>query len=101
MKISKATRPDEVPMEVTRELHGDNIRLLCDMLNIWWREEEIEERCLQATVRFIYKEGNTALLDIYRPISLLHSLYKIFTAIMQKRLAAQLDPLSQNTQSGL
>ena len=100
LKKNKATGPDEIPMEVIKELDDENISMLCDILNIWWREEEIEEQYLQATVCLIYKKGSTALLDNYRPISLLNSLYKLFTAIVQKRLAAQLDPFLQKTQFG-
>ena len=40
------------------------------------------------------------MLENYRPISLLNSLYKIFAAIIQKRLATHLDAYLQKTQFG-
>ena len=67
------------------------MEIIANALNIWWETEHIEEEYLRATVCLIYKKGSTSLLENYRPISLLNSLYKIYAAIMQSRLAKQLD----------
>jgi hypothetical protein len=55
---------------------------------------------MSTILALIYKKGNTDQLKNYRPISLLNATYKIFTAILQKRLAAQLDKHLQKTQYG-
>ena len=47
-----------------------------------------------------YKKGDKNNLSNYRPISLLNTNYKIFTAIIQKRLADGLDKHLQSTQYG-
>ena len=57
------------------------------VLNDWWRGENIPEDTLKARVVMIYKKGDTGKYEHYRPISLLNSIYKIFTAILQKRIA--------------
>ena len=48
----------------------------------------------------LYKKGDTSNMDNYRPISLLNTIYKIFAAIVHKRLADKLDKLLQRTQFG-
>ena len=55
---------------------------------------------LKARVVLIYKEGDTNKFENYRPISLLNTLYKIFAAILQKRIASKLDKHLQKTQFG-
>ena len=78
----------------------DSLQLLLDTLNKWWREEDIPEEELKARVVLIYKKGNTANQDNYRPISLLNSTYKIFAAILQRRIAEAIDDELQPTQYG-
>lgn len=48
----------------------------------------------------IYKEGDTSKLENYRPISLLNSLYKIFAAIVHRRVEEKLDKHLQKTPFG-
>ena len=48
----------------------------------------------------IYEKGDTSNFANYRPISLLTSLYKLFAAILKKRLAAGLDHLLTEAQFG-
>ena len=55
---------------------------------------------LQARVVLIFKKGDRSDMANYRPISLLNSIYKIFAAIIQKRLAEGLDVYLQKTQYG-
>ena len=100
LKKDTATGPDGIPMEVFKELDSNSLMHITDLLNKWWRDEQIDSTCLRATICLIYKKGSTASLDNYRPIALLNSMYKIFAAIIQKRLAAQLDPHLQKTQFG-
>ena len=73
------------------EEEEDNLRKALEILNIWWRNEHIPRDALQARVVLIFKKGNTNDLGNYRPISLLNSLYKIFAAILQERIARRLD----------
>ncbi len=64
------------------------------ILNDWWREEEVPEEQLRARVVLIYKKGDTSKYENYRPISLLNIIYKLFAAIIQRRIASQLDKLA-------
>ena len=67
---------------------------------MWWKEEEIPEEMLRARVVMLYKKGDTSKYENYRPISLLNSLYKIYAAILQKRVSKVIDKHQQPTQYG-
>jgi hypothetical protein len=66
----------------------------------WWEHGDIDTEELKARVILIYKKGDTNKFENYRPISLLNILYKIFAAILQKRIAKNLDKHFQKTQFG-
>eukprot|EP00975_Prorocentrum_lima_P025131 5277086-Prorocentrum_lima.AAC.1 len=55
---------------------------------------------VQAIVVLIFKKRDQADLANYRPISLLNSLYKLYTKVIQERLSDGLDPFLQKTQHG-
>ena len=44
--------------------------------------------------------GSSNDIDNYRPISVTNAMYKFFTAILQKRIANEIDPKLQKTQYG-
>ena len=69
-------------------------------MNDWWNEEEIPEEQLRARVVLIYKKGDASKYENYRPISLLNIIYKLFAAIVQRRIASRLDKHLQKTQYG-
>ncbi len=87
-------------MELFKEMNDECFTALADILNRWWRDEDIPEETLRARVVLIYKKGDTGKYENYRPISLLNSIYKIYTGIIQKRLAKTLDKHLQKTQFG-
>ena len=58
-------------------------------------EEETKARVVTT-----FKKGDTSDIGNYRPISLLNSTYKIFTAILVNSISEKLDKHLQNTQYG-
>ena len=87
-------------MEIFKEMSDDNLLGILNIFNKWWDNENIPEEQLQARVVMIYKKGDTSKYENYRPISLLNSMYKIYAAIIQRRLAEKLDKHLQSTQYG-
>ena len=73
---------------------------MLELLNHWWREEDMPEEMLKARVVLIYKKGDTNKYANYRPISLLNTMYKLFAAVLQRRIAETLDTDLQETQYG-
>jgi len=92
-KGRKAPGPEEIPMGIFNELGDTPLKRLLDELSRWWIEEQIPKEQLQARIVLIFEKGDTSKLDNYRPISLLNSTYKIFAAIIQRRLAEKNRPI--------
>ena len=97
LKKNKAPGPNSIPMEAFQNMNKTNLAPLLELLNKWL---EGKDEALQANIAMIYKKGNTENLDNYRPIALLNAQYKIFAALLQKRIAAGLDQHLQKTQFG-
>ena len=97
---NKAPGPDGIPIELYKFLDEDNVKTLARILNQMWTEETYPTDFTCADVVSIFKKGDTALPQNYRPISLLNSSYKIFTKILQKRIAEATDQYISNTQFG-
>jgi hypothetical protein len=90
-KRRKAAGPDEVPIELFKEMDDDMLDVIGEILNEWWRTESIQAEILKARVVMIFKKGSTSKLENYRPISLLNAIYSIFAVIVQDQLAEKLD----------
>ena len=101
LKRRKAPGADEPPTELIKEVDEDYLTRILELLNTWWREENIEEVDLRARVVLILKKGDSNKFENYRPISLLNTLYKIFAAILHRRICKTLDKHLQKTQDSL
>ena len=99
-KRRRAPGPDEMQMEIFKEMDDEVLRYVLEVLNEWWNETHVPEEQLRSRLVLIFKKGDTSKLNNYRPISLLNSMYKIFTAVLQKRMSEKLDPFLQKTQYG-
>jgi hypothetical protein len=100
VKRRKAPGPDEIPIEVFKEMDDVSLIPILHILNKWWVSEELPNEMNDARIVLIFKKGSTSNLENYRPISLLNTMYKIFAAIVQNRLADKLDKHLQRTQFG-
>ena len=100
LKRGKTPGPDCVPLEVFKEMEEDQLNVVLETLNVWWRTETIPDEATKARVVLIFKKGDKTDLGNYRPISLLNTIYKLFASIIQKCLADKLDMFLQKTQYG-
>ena len=57
-----------------------------EFCNIIWDRKEVPDDWHTARVATLYKKGDPALCDNYRPISLLAVGYKMFAAMLLRRL---------------
>ena len=101
LKKKKAAGPDEVPNEVWLLLDETNLQTLLDLYNHSWDSGTIPQEWAEAIVVSIYKgKGADTEPANYRPISLLNTVYKIYAAMLQKRLSAHIEPRLRATQFG-
>ena len=73
---------------------------ICNILNKCMELEILPDELELAQVVTLYKKGNVEDPSNYRPISLLQALYKIYAAIIQKRMAAVIEEQIWKTQYG-
>ena len=81
-------------------LDDENIGQVCAMLNEFWSQGFFPEDKLNAYIASICKKGDPKKQENYRPISLLNTIYKIYAALLKRRLAGGIDNDLQETQYG-
>ena len=89
-----------MPVEYIKHLPARALDEIRQILNKWWSGENISANITEANIASIYKTGDPTLLENYRPISLLNTIYKILTAIIKQRLDDGIDHEIQDTQFG-
>ena len=90
LKKGKVPGPDKLVNELFMLLDDHNSRLLLEFYNKIWVSGEVPASWKEAIVVSIYKgKGLDTDPSNYRPISLLNSIYKVFAAMLQARLASQ------------
>ena len=99
-KLNKQPGPDLIRMELFKWLDGSNRLLLLDILNQWWKEGGVPKEVLHARVVPIFKKGDIDDPSNYRPISLLNSIYKLFTALIRARIQSAVEFKVSPTQFG-
>ena len=101
LKANKAPGLDGMKAEALILLDYVGERILLDLLNECFTTRTVPQEWKQALVVNIYKgKGSESDPANYRPISLLNVLYKIFAALLQKRLAAAHDHHLRSVQFG-
>ena len=89
MSQGKATKPDDIPVECYRALEqeGDkHFDWLLTFCNECWSSKEAPTEWCTASVALIYKKGDPASCDNYRPICLLTVAYKLFAWMLKNRM---------------
>jgi len=100
-KTRKAPGPDTIEVEILQLLDAEGEQLLLDVYNTAWRTGTIPPSWTEAWVVSIFKgKGQDTDPSNYRPISLLNTTYKIYAAMLQKRLAKQFDHTLRPNQFG-
>ena len=78
-KINKQPGPDNIPMELFKWMDATNRSWFLGLVNRWWAEKHAPDDVFLARVVPIYKKGDTDNPANYRPISLLNSIYKVYS----------------------
>ena len=74
----KATGPDTVPPQISKNSTNVTDKHLCNIINIDVDNHNVPDNTKFATVRLIYKRKSRNELENYRPISLLNAFTKIY-----------------------
>ena len=90
LRLGKASGPDGTPAEYLKALLGSNVamQLMTDLFNECYQKQQVPSEWHHAQVTAIHKKGRVDLCENYRPISLLNVWYKVYAALVHKRLVA-------------
>ena len=89
LKRRKSPGADEVPYEILIDAPEELLGYVHRALNaILTGKEQAPKEWLDGLIRLLYKRGDPAELDSWRPVVLLRAVYKVLTAILTDRLAA-------------
>ena len=100
LKCNKSPGPDEVTTELVKWLNNDNRQNLLIHFNDILLHGNYPESLNLSNIASIYKKGDPAKLENYRPIALLQTFYKMLAALVKNRLEPALEPWMSKTQFG-
>ena len=100
MKNGKAPGIDGIVAEILKLAGKHTIDCLAKVYTSCLRERRIPNHWNKAKIILIHKKGDIENIKNYRPISLLPVVYKIFTKIINNRLATTLDESQPREQAG-
>jgi len=73
-------------MVLFKHMDQDTQKQVLECINTLWRNEETDTEITAARVASIYKKGDPKNQENYRPISLLNTIYKLYTYLIKQRL---------------
>ena len=101
LRKAKAPGPDNIHNELVLLLDYIGEQQLLEMFNECFSSATVPQEWKEALIVSIYKgKGSDSDPANYRPISLLNTFYKIYAALLQKRLAKAHDHQLRSTQFG-
>ena len=89
LKLNKASGLDDVPSEFWKAVTTagtPSVKWIVEFCKACWRNKCVPEAWHTSRVAMLYKKGDPAECDNYRPISLLQIGYKLFAMILLERL---------------
>jgi hypothetical protein len=85
----KATQHGDLPIEIFKAMAnacGETLQTFLDLINMCWCHGSMPRAWVTAKVAMIYKKGDPALCDSYRPICLTLVAYRIYASMIKQRL---------------
>jgi len=88
LRLGKVSGPDGNFAEYLKALLGSSValQLMTDFFNQCYQQQQVPSEWHHALVTAIHKKGRVDLCENYRPISLLNVWYKVYAALVHKRL---------------
>lgn len=100
LKPEKSPGPDNISNEALKIGAPLLVPYLAQLYNMVLEQETVPKQWCSSDIILLYKKGNPLDVSNYRPISLLSSVYKLFTSILQTRLTPSIDAHQPIEQAG-
>ncbi|CAH2103521.1 unnamed protein product [Euphydryas editha] len=100
MKSEKSPGTDKITNEAIKIGHQLLVTPLVKLFNLILTTISTPHQWSESNIILLYKKGNPKDISNYRPISLLPSLYKLFSSIIEKRISQVVDSKQPMEQAG-
>ncbi|XP_028168072.1 uncharacterized protein LOC114358336 [Ostrinia furnacalis] len=100
LKTDKSPGPDNISNEAIKIGAPILIPYFAELFNMVLENGKAPKQWCCSNIVLLYKKGNPADIGNYRPISLLSSIYKLFTSIVLSRISAKIDNNQPIEQAG-
>lgn len=100
LKQDKSPGPDGLQNEALKIGSALLVHPLTYLFNKVLDTGQVPEQWKKSDIILLYKKGNPKNIGNYRPISLLSSVYKLFTSILQSRMTPKIDDCQPIEQAG-
>ncbi|CAH2084971.1 unnamed protein product [Euphydryas editha] len=91
LKLKKIPGSDNITNEALKIAQKILAAPLSKLFNLILQNSETPTQWSEAMIILIYKKGDPKNIDNYRPISLLPSLYKLFSTVINRRISSILE----------
>lgn len=100
LKSDKSPGPDGIPNETLKLGRTILTPIITNLFNIIIKEQSVPEQWTKSNIILLYKKGDPKDIENYRPISLLPSLYKLFSQCILSRISTIIDSNQSEEQAG-
>lgn len=100
LKVEKSPGPDNIVNEAIKIAATKLATPLAHLFNLIISTQLVPSEWTKSNIILLYKKGDPNDVGNYRPVSLLSSIYKLFSACMQKRLSPKIDKNQPIEQAG-
>lgn len=100
LKTDKSPGPDGLCNEALKIGAPILTRHFTQLFNMILEEEKVPKQWCTSDIILLFKKGNSLDIGNYRPISLLASIYKLFSSIILKRISDDIDRQQPKEQAG-
>lgn len=100
LKTEKSPGPDNITNEILKIGAPLLLLHLTQVFNLCLKTEKVPKQWCNSDIVLIYKKGDPLDIGNYRPISLLPSIYKLFSTILLSRITPIIDASQPIEQAG-
>ncbi|KAJ8705403.1 hypothetical protein PYW07_011230 [Mythimna separata] len=100
LKSEKSPGPDQIPNEALKLGALYLVNPLTLLFNLVLKTATTPKQWTESNIILLYKKGDPNDINNYRPISLLSSIYKLFSSILEKRIRGTLEKHQPIEQAG-
>lgn len=100
LKAGKSPGADGITSEMVTGGMEELTPVLLKLFNQWIEDEAVPDDLPDATTILLFKKGDPLDISNYRPISLLSSVFKLFTKVLSARMESDLDKAQPEEQAG-